>query len=172
MTSDEIIDGILDREGEGDKSKGYLAKGDRGGRTTWGISERSHPEAWMSGPPSRARARQIYLNEYVAPWAFVEYKPLRVQLIDCHVLHGRSGAAKLLQRVLGVAEDGVIGRVTRNTLADALHDPWNDNFDSGRHVNNALVAWRLKLTDDISDADKSQKVNEEGWENRCLKFLV
>lgn len=160
---DRIINGILDREGEGDASKGYLAKNDRGGRTTWGISERAHPELWKKGVPTRADAYQCYACEYVKPWTWVTGDLLAEQLIDCTVLHGLPAAVRLLQEVLNVTVDGKIGEETRRSLDAQPH--------AIRHIHNALVAYRLKLIDDITDQDARQKVNEEGWENRALSFL-
>jgi lysozyme family protein len=161
---ERVIEGILTREGEGDASKGYLAKGDRGGRTTWGISEKAHPEAWANGKvPTRESAAALYRREYVKPWEWVESDLIAEQLIDCEVLHGHPNAARLLQRTLGVDDDGVIGLNTQRAL-NALPVVY-------RHVNNALVAWRLKFIDDLTDKNVSQKVNEEGWENRALSFL-
>jgi lysozyme family protein len=104
---DQILDGILDREGEGKPP--YLVPGDAGGRTAWGISERSHPEAWQSGPPSRAQARDIYTKQYVYPFYQIPYEALKMALIDDAVLSGISAAIKRLQIVLGVVPDGIIG---------------------------------------------------------------
>jgi lysozyme family protein len=161
---EKVIEGILTREGEGDASKGYLAKGDRGGRTTWGISEKAHPEAWANGKvPTRESAASIYRREYVKPWEWVESDAIAEQLIDCEVLHGHVTAAKLLQRTLGIVDDGQVGLNTQRAL-NALPVVY-------RHVNNALVAWRLKFIDDLTDRDASQKVNKNGWENRALSFL-
>lgn len=166
VTPNDIIDGLLDREGEGDPAKGYRDPHDRGGRTSWGISERAHPEAWKDGPPSRERAAEIYRLEYISPWDWVAYDPLRVQLIDCHVLHGKTGAVRLLQQALGTRADGVLGINTA-----AAYDNVAARL-SMRLLNNSLVAWRLKFFDDLTDRNASQKRFEEGWSNRALVFLV
>lgn len=166
MTVEEIINGILEREGE--QKPPYLAKGDRGGRTNWGISERAHPEVWMSGPPNRERAAQVYQNEYVKPWEWVKDEPLKVQLIDISVMSGVKRGVKLLQETLGEKADGLVGPATRMALTRACFRVGSDS----RHVNNALVAFRLKFYDALTDEDKSQKINEEGWENRALRFLI
>lgn len=162
-TKTAIIDRILDREGAGDPARGYLAKGDRGGRTSWGISERSHPEAWRKGPPTREQAAAIYDREYVSAWEWVGSEIVAEQLIDCHVLHGHRTAIELLQRTLGIDDDGIAGPQTERML--------NAYATSWRLVNNALVAQRLKFIDDLTDRDLRQKINEEGWENRALSFL-
>jgi lysozyme family protein len=160
VTDAEIIDGILNREKRGEPP--WIAPGDRGGRTSWGISERAHPEAWVDGPPSRERAAEIYRLEYLEPFASLE-EPLRIQMIDIGVTSGVSEAWKLLQKVIGVRPDGSPGPVTRAALAAA---------GSARMINNALVAARLQFIDQITDGDLRQKINEEGWENRALVFLV
>ncbi len=169
MTVDQIIEGILLREGPGDPAKGYLYKHDAGGRTNWGISERAHPEEWANGKvPSRERAAEIYRDEYLLPWAWVKNEPLNTQLVDCSVLHGYTRAVKLLQRTFGTEVDGVVGPKTRLFYGASMEKVGANP----RHVNNALVAFRLKLIDEISDADVKQKAFEEGWEGRALSFLL
>lgn len=170
MTANDIIDGILEREGENRRVvKGvptYLAPGDLGGRTTWGISERSHPEVWKHGPPSKATARAIYWSEYVRPWDWIAYSDLRNQMVDCTVLHGKTNAVKLLQRGLGITDDGTMGPLTQACYRAI------PTIAAYRYLNNSIVAFRLAFIDRISDATASQKINEEGWENRALEFLI
>jgi lysozyme family protein len=165
MTIDDVIDGILDREKEGDASKGYLDPNDQGGRTTWGISERSHPDAWKDGPPSREQAREIYRSIYVTPFLWVNYQPLRVQLIDIAVHSGVTRAVRLLQIALGITVDGRIGEQTQYYTQKGKERDW-------RILNNALVAHRLHFVDTITDNTASQKRFEEGWESRSLVFVV
>lgn len=171
MTVDEILDGILDREGEG--APPYITPGDRGGRTSWGISERAHPAAWRHGPPTREAAKAIYLEYYVRPFEFVSYEPLRIQLIDFAVTSGVPRTVFHLQQTLGLPADGQFGPNTRRSL---MHVPKIDSLNTYesvlRLVNNALVAARLKLIDTLTDQEKSQKTFEETWESRALSFLV
>ena len=168
MTDDEIIDAIIDAEGEG--TPPYIVNGDKGGRTRWGISERAHPAAWRNGPPSRDTAVIIYRTEYVKPWSFVEYEPLKRQLIDCNVVHGRRLTTTWIQCLLAPWNeivDGVLGERTRTTIRIVTLNPLS------RHLlNNALVALRLKFIDDMTDTQKSQKPFEEGWESRALRFVL
>lgn len=161
MTIDEIIEGVIDREGEGEPP--YLVAGDRGGRTRWGISEKYHPEAWANGPPSREDAQRIYRQEYVEPWAGVFYPALKVQLIDWTVLHGLARTKYYLQKTFGTSEPIDLNRMT-NLL--------NTHNIGARVMNNAMVAARLQLIDKLTDQEKSQKKFEEGWENRALHFMV
>ena len=155
LTVDQIIEGVLEREGPGKPP--YITPGDRGGRTSWGISERWHPEAWKNGPPTRDEAKQIYLNEYVKPWDWVINPFLKNQLVDYSVLHGLA-RAKYAMRQLGV-----------DSLS-SNRQGWSDPFWT--MVNNALVAVRLDLIDRLTDEELSQKKFEEGWESRALRFLV
>jgi lysozyme family protein len=155
MTVDQIIEGVLEREKEG--TPPYFTPGDRGGRTSWGISERYHPEAWRNGPPTREMAKQIYIMEYAAP--FIKfYDQLRTQLVDIAVLHGVSRAWRLLNRT-------VHGVDTPQPMASIDAIPT-------RLVNNALVAERLAFIDKLTDFHSSQKKFEEGWESRALSFLL
>ncbi len=160
MTVDQIIEGILDREGEGRPP--YTKPGDRGGRTSWGISERAHPAAWRNGPPTREDARAIYSAEYIAPLLWIPYEPLLVQVIDFAVNSGLPRAVYWLQRTLGIGADGKLGPATERAVRSA----------DARLVNNALVAARLLLIDQLTDHEKDQLKFEEGWESRALKFLV
>ena len=164
MTVTEIIDGILEREGE--NRPDFLTPGDKGGRTSWGISERAHPEAWHAGPPTRAEAALIYMAQYVTPFELLgSYSPqVMDQMIDFGVTSGPKVAIYWFQRVLSVTPDGRIGKHTMAAYAAVLP-----------HyvlLNNALVAARLKFIDTLTDAEKSQKQFEEGWESRALSFLV
>lgn len=170
MTSEQILDELLEREGE-NKANNYLDPADRGGRTTWGVSERAHPEMWVNGPPTKDACRDLYRREYLAPWNWLlidrDSEPLRVQVIDCTVHHGLSRAVKLLQQTIDVPVDGVVGPVTKHDTTYFI-----TASDTARLLNNALVAQRLKFIDTLTDAEKSQKRFEEGWENRALSFLI
>ena len=160
LTTNQIVEGILEREGE--NGPDFLTPGDRGGRTSWGISERAHPEAWHNGPPSKDEARVIYFKTYVGPFLDVAPPDVRNQLVDFAVTSGVKTAIYYLQRTLGVTPDGYIGQKTRAALV---------GVDS-RLLNNALVAARLKFIDTLTDTEKSQKQFEEGWESRALSFLT
>jgi len=165
MTIPEIIEGVLLSEGQGKPP--YLVPGDAGGRTSWGISERAHPDEWFAGPPSKERARQIYLKEYAAPWEGILDPALRAQLVDIAVLHGH-GKCRLWLEEAGVKIEGnnIVSwvNVAFNTLAwDAPHS---------RIINNAVVACRLGWVDRHTDENPDQLKFKNGWMNRALRFLV
>ena len=139
MTDIDLINGILDRESQGKPP--YLAPGDRGGRTSWGISERAHPELWQPGPPTRQQAYDCYQTVYVAPFAFVTTcavdDRLRVSLIDFAVQSGVATVIKALQRVLDVTDDGDAGQETQTALIHAA--------SRARHVNNEVLTERMVI---------------------------
>ena len=53
----DLIDDIIDREGGSTLTNDPT---DKGGRTKYGISEKSNPEAWKDGDVWRAQAPDIY----------------------------------------------------------------------------------------------------------------
>lgn len=159
-----IVEGILRREGPGDPAKGYLAPHDRGGRTNYGISEQAHPEEWANGKvPSRERAAAIYDQTYCAPWEWVAPDYLAEHLVDMTVLHGLMNTVRMLQAALGADVDGRLGPQTKALLTSqpaAL-----------RHLNNALVGFRLDFMNRVIRHDPSQEGNRRGWTNRAVGFL-
>lgn len=166
MTTDELIDGIIAREG------GFSQDGsDRGGATKFGITA-ADLGAWrhLGRPASRAEvkalaideARTIYRRQYVQPFLSVPFDELRAQLVDFGVLSGTATAIRALQGVLGVPVDGLFGPRTQAALV--AHD-W-------RLVNAALVGARCRLLEGIVDRDATQLVFLHGWMRRAVSFYV
>lgn len=165
MTIDELLDGILAREGPG--TPPYLDPADRGGRTAWGIDERSHPEAWRHGPPSSTDAKVIYAKQYVQPFApLVEAgldERVRIALVDDAVLSGVPTAIRTLQQVLGVTVDGVIGPETVAALSQYQ--------DENGWLLVQLVKRRAHRLARIVERDHTQARFIVGWIDRTLSFL-
>lgn len=166
MTTDELIDGLIAREG------GFVnSAADRGGATNFGITA-STLGAWRSlnRPATVAEvkaltvdeARAIYRAQYVRPFELVPFPGLQAQLCDFGANSGVTTAIKSLQGVLGVPADGVLGDRTRAAMAVL---PW-------RLVNGALVAARVRLLEQIVDEDVSQLPNLHGWVRRAVSFLM
>ena len=114
MSFSRSVEVILKREG------GYLsaaeasAQGDPGGETKFGISKRAYPELDISSL-TKEQAMEIYHRDYwspvsgdLLPW------PLCLFVFDSAVNQGTDAAIKMLQEILGVSIDGVIGPVTLN----------------------------------------------------------
>jgi lysozyme family protein len=163
MTIDDVLDGVLEREGEGVPP--YADPTDAGGRTRYGISERAHPEAWKSGPPTQEMARQIYAREYVAPFDGLRDvhidERVRVALIDDAVLSGVKTSIRSLQRVLGVEVDGWIGPETITAAIQA----------DGQWLLIRLVQARALRITRIVQNDPTQLKYLSGWITRSLGML-
>jgi lysozyme family protein len=166
MTVDDVIVGILEREG------GYVNhKADRGGPTKHGITAATLGKYRKLGRPATPRevealegpeAFAIYYTNYVIAPGFEKLPaPILAQVVDDGVLSGQKTATMALQRVLHVPADGVIGPQTRDALSRA------DTVA----LSKALVADRAIRLARIVKNDPSQAVFIEGWIRRAMNFL-
>ncbi len=122
---------ILDFEARRDKQRRLkvykLPRGDGGGAfEVAGINERYHPaEARLladlidAGRYDEAEKRA---HEFIAAYTDVvaDWTPvpaLECYLRDCAFNRGPKGAARILQRALSVADDGIVGPITRSAIA-------------------------------------------------------
>jgi lysozyme family protein len=96
---------------------------DPGGKTKYGITESVAREHGYQGEMINYtidRAKQIYIDSYWYPAKCdLLPSPLDIFVFDCAVNQGPGVAVKLLQKALGVAQDGVIGPVTRSRIQSA-----------------------------------------------------
>lgn len=85
---------------------------DPGGHTKYGISKRAYPDLNI-GEITEYDARRIYKTDY---WDRIRGdelpEPVAIGVFDMAVNAGNRTAVRLLQRVLGVKDDGIIGPVT------------------------------------------------------------
>ena len=93
---------------------GYVADlGDGAGETHWGITKRSYPTLDIAAL-TLEEATALYQRDF---WDGLNLDrlpiPLAVAVFDAAVNHGPTGATKLLQGVVGVAVDGVLGPLTQ-----------------------------------------------------------
>jgi lysozyme family protein len=114
----QFIDRVLGHEG------GYSTdRNDPGGETKWGISKRSYPNLDIPAL-TRAQAVEIYRRDF---WDRVHGDEMPAELafqaLDFAVNSGAETALRYTQRVLGVADDGHWGPVTRAAAqtADGTH---------------------------------------------------
>jgi len=168
MTDADLISGILAREG------GYVNNpSDKGGPTkygitasTWGLEQRYGRIATRAEVKAitEDQARDFYKRKYIdqSPFRVVGYEPLRAQLIDFGINSGNARATRWLQRACGLPVTGLMDERTMLLL----------NAYPGHILNNALVAARLKMVDDWTDGDPTQKQFEEGVESRALSFFI
>lgn len=134
---------------------------DKGGRTAFGISEKSNPSAWANGAPTEAMARAIYQQKYVTGPGFdkIEDSGLQSQLVDYGVNSGPMIAIQKLQAIVGVEVDGVLGPATLAAIP------------SFPNLNNLLVGARIRMIGKIVQKNPSQLKYLEGWLDRALQFV-
>lgn len=165
MTSDEIIDAILLREG------GYVAHpSDRGGHTNHGVTQAVLAE-WRGRPVTVddvrnltvGEARELYRDRYIAKPGFltIENQQLRAHAVDCAVNHGPANAVKMLQKAVRVFADGHLGPQTRAAV---------NRMDAGA-LYRRLCAERVRFYGQIITRDPSQAVFAAGWMNRAAEFI-
>ena len=111
MTFDEIFERLIAHEG------GYVNHPrDPGGETNWGITKNTARANGYQGEMrnlSRERAKAIYKAAFWDRAKADQYHAaIGFQLFDAAVNHGIGNAIRMLQRAVGVADDGVIGAVT------------------------------------------------------------
>lgn len=176
MTIEEILDGLIRREG----SKYTNRPSDRGGPTKYGITLatlREERGAWASAADvanlSEAEARAIYRKRYIERPGFhrIADERLREFLVDYFVNGGP--VVKDLQRTLGVAPDGRIGPDTLEALR--LADPVAVYAAMLRSRLNHYVG--IILGDPAvkrfrASRPDTQLENLKGWMNRLGEFLA
>jgi len=111
MRFEQAFDRVIGHEG------GYVNHpDDPGGETKWGISKRAYPNVSIKDL-TREQARDLYLADYWSP-LHLEGLPDEIQfnVFDAAVNHGRGNAVRLLQRAIGVADDGHMGKITLGVL--------------------------------------------------------
>lgn len=166
ITDDDIIDGILEREGAFvDRPE------DRGGPTKFGVTARTLSTwrgrvvtaadvAALTPEEARQILRQLYLER--PGLQAVADGPLRGLLVDCAVNHGPDDAIRWLQRALKLDQvDGMLGSRTRDALAAA--DP--------RRVYLSICAQRIRRYGDLITRRPGQAIFASGWMNRAAGFL-
>ena len=111
LTFQQMFDRLIGHEG------GYVNDPrDPGGETNWGITKRTAQANGYTGA-MKAMTRDQALKIYQAAF-WVRYQcdkmpeAVAFQFFDAAVNHGFGNASRMLQRAVGVADDGVIGSRT------------------------------------------------------------
>lgn len=129
-----------------------------GGPTKWGISQRSYPDLDIAGLTVQD-AEAIYRRDYLAPLRADRFDDgLAYQLLDWAVNSGMTKAVKVLQKILGLVPDGVIGPKTLATLAGK----------SESDLAMIVIAARLKYMASLNNWPE----NSRGWTNRMATNLL
>lgn len=164
---------VLAREGGYVSAEEAERRHDSGGETNYGICKRDFPDEDIANMTPQ-RAGEIYRSLYWSsdgiqksccdrmPW------PLCLAHFDCAVnignaYRGKHGewvwtgnANKILQRALGVDDDGIVGP---HTLAVASRSIVEDAL--------SYVAYRKKFYRDLAASNPPKAVNLNGWIARC-----
>jgi lysozyme family protein len=161
-----ILRDVIKREG-GDKYTNI--PGDRGGPTKYGITQATL-ENWRKAKLTEAdvqalteaEALDIYREIYVRRPGFLALPDELVPVLtDMAVNHGPRNAIKMLQRALGVADDGVFGNVTKEAV---------QRLSSAR-LRAGMCAERQILYAKIVVGDPTQLQFLLGWTNRNAQFI-
>lgn len=154
---------VLEYEGGGITHK---HEKDPGGLTKWGISKKAYPHLDIQNL-TLDQASDIYFDDYWEPiWA--DKLPIGVALcmFDTAVNMGLSSSVKMIQRVVGVDDDGIMGPITCNSIrarAKRSEQELIKDFIAQRVIE---YNKRIKRNDDL-------EVFQRGWFRRsidvCLK---
>ena len=111
----DFIDHIIEEEGGSQETNDPA---DAGGRTKYGISEASNPDAWKDGDITYTEARQIYQQKYIDIDGISTIPDITLmhQVADFGVTAGPDTAVKTLQQLVGVSCDGKIGAATLDAI--------------------------------------------------------
>jgi lysozyme family protein len=170
-----ILDGVLKSEG------GWVDRADdAGGPTNMGITFDTFKDFYGPGATvddlrriTSGAAKAIYRRVYVERPGFlmVADPNLRALLVDCAVLHGPKNAVRMLQRSLGVMDDGVIGSQTLIALGRMSPVPALARANAER-----IMFLGRHVTGDLTDRDKDGVPDATemaaGWFNRAARFVA
>jgi lysozyme family protein len=166
MTDDDIITGILQREGKQFTNNPL----DRQGPTKYGVTQ-----ATLSGYLGRpatmqdvqtldeATARAVYKKLYIIDPRFnlITDDALRVAAIDWGVNSGPETAIHALQAAVGVSQDGILGPATAAAI----------NSASQTHLLLVLSKARAVFIARLCQRDPRQLEFLGGWTIRVWSFL-
>lgn len=145
---------------------GYVNdKADRGGATNFGVTQKTYDDFCKATGREKKPVAEITTEEvemiYGGYWrdCHASYLPSNLDLLvfDCAINSGPKRAIKLLQRCLGVDEDGICGRQT----LDAVHEEVVSGSIEELCDNYLLV--RENFYHDIVENDPTQKRFIKGW---------
>jgi lysozyme family protein len=96
---------------------------DAGGETNFGICKRNYPDLDIKNL-TREQAVEIYKTDYYDKIQAdkIENVKFRWKLFDMSVNIGQFQATKIIQKVLGITIDGVIGKETLDAMNSADYD--------------------------------------------------
>ena len=152
----QIFDRLIGHEG------GYVNDPrDPGGETNWGVTKRTAMANGYTGnmkTMTRQQAYEIYRRAFWLRYN-CEQMPDAVayQFFDAAVNHGFGNASRMLQRAVGVLDDGIIGKYSLEAIN---HNPISDTLM-------VLNGERLNFYTRLKNFDRYGK----GWVDRVAQNL-
>ena len=156
LSFQQIFDRLIGHEG------GYVNDSrDPGGETNWGVTKRTAQANGYTGDMktmTRQQAYEIYHRAFWVRYQCDQMPPaIAYQFFDAAVNHGFGNASRMLQRAVGVLDDGIIGKysleaINRNPISDTLM---------------VLNGERLNFYTRLKNFDRFGK----GWVNRVAQNL-
>ena len=150
MNFDKAFEIIIGHEG------GYVHDyRDPGGETKFGISKRAYPTLNIKDL-TLDDAKTIYLADY---WNAFDGDLLpdsaRLMVFDCAVNCGVTAAKKLLQRAVGVKDDGIIGPKTKQAISNTddldrkFAGHWLNYYTDLKHYDIYGRGWVRRVAKDL-----------------------
>lgn len=130
LAFDLAFDRVIGHEGRfqnlvsdrGNWTTGIVGQGVLKG-TKFGISAMSYPNLDIEHL-TQEQAKGIYYEDWWLELGMDTFQPaLAYQMFDAAINHGMRNASKMLQRAVGVVDDGLVGPLTRRAIgAHSLND--------------------------------------------------
>lgn len=157
MNDPETIAGLCETKEQKHKTGYCNVVGDAGGETKFGIAKKFNSDLDIK-LLTLEQAKLRYLDRYWTPSKCTAMiTPIHLSYFDTVINSGYPQAAKLLQRALGVTDDGSIGNVTLSTL------------NACKDVTGLIEAYskaRLNYLDAIVAHNPTQNKFLTGWKAR------
>ena len=121
LSFDQIFDRCMGHEG------GYVNHPkDLGGETNWGVTigtARANGYIGAMRSMTRLQAKEIYRKAFWERAKCAQYhSAIGFQLFDAAINHGIGNAIRMLQRAVGVADDGGVGKITLGAINEKTLD--------------------------------------------------
>lgn len=145
-----------DPKDRGNWTTGVIGKGECKG-TKYGISAMAYPDLDIKNLTEN-QAKEIYKKVYWTDIGLDKLEPcLAVQVFDAAVQHGTKVSVRLLQEIIGVNTDGILGAGTLSTI----------QFLNQKVLSYKYIARRLKYYVSLRVFTTYGK----GWINRMASLL-
>ncbi len=135
---------------------------DPGGETKYGISKRQYPEMDIRNLTEQGAGR-IYRRDY---WEAIrgddiEAQDLAENLFDFAVNAGVSRAVRMMQKLVGVSTDGLVGPLTLRAMHEA----------DGRTLNLRYALARIDYYNELARSRSQMRPYLIGWTRRALAHV-